>query len=189
MTVWQRRTGTFGISGPAFLIALTVGAQSGLAADPKPAPVVPQTPANETFGDWKKVCEVPPGSTAKVCFVFQKVNFAETDSMLLQAVAGFFRADLNDPILILTVPLGTFLPPGLELRVKGAAPLNSHFEVCMSVGCQASFKLDAARLSGLSHAKTAEVLVRDGAKKQVSIPLSLKGLPEGLDNLRTRSND
>ncbi len=136
------------------------------------------------FGDWKKVCETPPGATKKVCFIFQKVNFAETNAMLLQAVIGYFRADIADPMLILTVPLGTFLPPGIEVRIAGREPILDHFEVCMAIGCQATTRLDAKMLATLSAAAEAEVLVKDGAKKQVSIPLSLKGLAAGVASLK-----
>lgn len=144
----------------------------------------PTSTGVELFGDWKRVCEIPPGSKSRVCFIFQKVNFAETDTMLLQAVAGYFRADVPDPVLILTAPLGTFLPPGIEVRLKDGSALASHFEVCMAVGCQASLKLDPDRLRRLGDGASVEVVVRDGAKKQVSIPLSLKGLTAGLDSLK-----
>ncbi len=150
------------------------------------SPAVEAARGVEEFGDWKRVCETPPGGRESVCFVFQKVNFAETNAMLLQAVIGYFRADITDPVLILTVPLGTFLPPGIEVRIAGSAPIHDHFEVCMAIGCQATMRLDAKMIATLSGAAEAEILVKDGAKKQVSIPLSLKGLAKAVASLKPR---
>ena len=172
----------------AGLVWAAIGIWADAAGAAEPAPT--QQPAGvETYGDWKKICEAPPGSNERVCFVFQKVNFTETNSMLLQAVVGYFRSDLPDPVLILTAPLGTFLPPGLDVRVGTVEPMHTHFEVCMTIGCQASLRLDADKLALLSSHEQAEVVVRNGAKKQVSIPLSLKGLDKGVASLKTKPKD
>ena len=166
--------------------AIGIWADGAHAAEPVPAL---QPAGVEVYGDWKKICEAPPGSNERVCFVFQKVNFTETNSMLLQAVVGFFRSDLPDPVLILTAPLGTFLPPGLDVRVGSVEPMHTHFEVCMAIGCQASLRLDSDKLAILSSHEQAEIVVRNGAKKQVSIPLSLKGLDKGVASLKTKPKD
>jgi len=184
----------------ALFVFIAIWAGPAFAAPQSPEVVVPLTPAETpqppkdaapeglaVFGDWKKLCEPAPGKTTQLCFGFQKVSFSETKAQLLQAVVGYFRADRADPTLIVTVPLGAFLLPGLEIRIKGRKTIRSDIQYCFSNGCQAAIRLDEAKQDALRKAGEAEVVFLDAGHQRISVPLSLKGFTAVLDALKPRA--
>jgi invasion protein IalB len=183
------------IKACALVALLVLWGGPGLAAGAAPETVVPLEPLKEpvpseklaVFGDWKKLCEPSPDKTAQVCFGFQKVSFNETKAQLLQAVVGYFRADRTDPTLIVTIPLGAFLLPGLEIRTKTGKPIQSDFQYCFSNGCQAAIRLDAAKLDLLKKAGEAEVVFLDAGHQRITVPLSLTGFDAVLAALKPRA--
>jgi invasion protein IalB len=154
------------------------------AQGPEPPPGAPPPERLAVFGDWKKMCEPAPDRAAQICFGFQKVSFNETKAQLLQAVVGYFRADRVDPTLIVTIPLGAFLLPGLEIRMKGQKPIHSDIQYCFSNGCQAAIRLDPGKLNLLKKAADAEVVFLDAGHQRISVPLSLKGFSAVLAALK-----
>jgi invasion protein IalB len=158
------------------------------AEQPQTPPIVLPKEASPdsaaVFSDWKKRCEPAPDKSTEVCFGFQKVSFSETKAQLLQAVVGYFRTDRRDPTLIVTIPLGAFLLPGLEIRTKSKKPIHSDFQYCFSNGCQAAIRLNGPILDLLKNEDEAEVVFLDAGHQRISVPLSLKGFPAVLDALK-----
>lgn len=163
-------------------------APAGANPMPGPTTVVPKAKEDgadlRIFGDWKRLCETPSGAPAPVCYAFQKVNFAETNTQLLQVVVGYFRADVPDPLMIVTLPLGVFLPAGLEVMADGATAIADKYEVCLSDGCQAAIRLDETRAAALRRAKEADIVFLDAVRQKIVIPVSLKGFAAALDDLK-----
>jgi len=170
--------------------AIIGGAFAGAPPPPAaPAPTDMTKPGQtvegvQVFDDWKKMCELSPDKKVSVCFGFQKVTYDVTKAQLLQAVIGYFRADSADPTLIVTVPLGAYLLPGLEIRLAGKKPIKADFQYCFSNGCQAALRLDPARLDLLRGQAGAEVVFLDAGHQRLSVPLSLRGFGATLDALK-----
>ena len=174
-------------AGPVFAAPQSSEVVVPLSPAETPQPPTDGTPAGlAVFGDWKKLCEPAPDKTGEVCFGFQKVRFSETKAQLLQAVVGYFRADRADPTLILTVPLGAFLLPGLEIRIKGRKAIHAEIQYCFSNGCQAAIRLDAPKLEALRGAEEAEAVFLDAGHQRIAVPLSLKGFALVLEALKPK---
>jgi invasion protein IalB len=128
------------------------------------------------YGDWKLSC--PPRGAAKAeCALTQDILQSGTGmtAVHLQLVGGD-----DARRLLIVVPHGVLLKPGLGL-VIGNAPLRLlHYEACDTVGCLAYLPLDAATLDSFQDAETGriEVIWRDG--KEVGFPCSLRGLTKGM---------
>ena len=93
----------------AFALALAGSmfiAQAAIAEEAKP----------ETFGDWGYQCEKAPDGN-QFCYVFQNVTKKEGGQLVLGARVAF-RPEQTDPLLVVTVPLGTLLPPGAALDIS-----------------------------------------------------------------------
>jgi len=176
-----------GLAGPA------QGLGDAPAQDPALGPAAataPQAPKNAqvveglaVFQDWKKLCETAPDKKIRVCYGFQKVSHDVTKAQLLQVVVGYFRSGTADPTLIVTVPLGAYLLPGLEIRTA-KKPIKADFQYCFSNGCQAAIRLDSARLALLTGMTEAEVVFLDAGHQRLSVPLSLKGFSDVLKALK-----
>ena len=127
------------------------------------------------YGDWKLSC--PPRSVAKgECTLTQDVLLSGTGqtAVHLQLVRGETQR------LLIVVPHGVLLKPGMGV-VIGNAPLRLlRYETCDSVGCLAYLPLDTATLDAVRDADTGRIQVvwRDG--KEVGFPCSVRGLTRGM---------
>jgi invasion protein IalB len=132
------------------------------AAAPAPAPTPAPTPAAQT-------AQIPPCT-----LTIEVVN----QQGVLVALG------MNDPTsrLVVTVPHGIALEPGLGFSV-GGEPMRIHpFETCTQVGCIAHVPVDAETLQLMRDSTEGQITVqpRTGQQQQpVNIPFSLNGFAEG----------
>ena len=129
----------------------------------------------KTYGDWKLSC--PPRSAAAECALTQDIMQGGTGVTLvhLQLVRGD-----NARRLLMVVPHGVLLKPGLGV-VIGNAPLRVlQYQTCDGVGCLAYLPLDPPTLNALQEADAGRIVVvwRDG--KDVAFPYSLHGFAKGV---------
>lgn len=129
-----------------------------------------------TYGDWKLSCP-PRADAAAQCVLTQDVMQGGTGATLvhMQLVGA-----QNARRLLIVVPHGVLIKPGLGLAV-GNEPLRVlHYQTCDSVGCLAYLPLDASTLDSLHDAEAGRIIIvlRDG--KELAYPCSLRGFAKGL---------
>ena len=160
----------------AFLLALAgsmLVAQGAVAEEAKP----------ETFGDWGYQCEKAPDGN-EFCYVFQNVTKKEGGQLVLGARVAY-RPEQSDPLLVVTVPLGTLLPPGAALVLEGTEPVKLPFFLCAAEGCTSvATPVPAAMLDAMKKGESAVIRVAAPNKQVVGLPLSLKGFTKALGRLK-----
>ena len=152
------------------------------------APTQSLTPAAPTppgqFRDWSKGCEQVPGETSQRCYIFQTVTLNESDQPIIKAVIGHLTDNPKETVLVLTAPLGVYLPDGVELDAGKYLRRETHdYLTCDNKGCRAVIELTSARLKAFKQAPKVKITIKDGQHRAIEIPLSLRGLTAGLDAL------
>lgn len=137
-----------------------------------------------TFGDWAKQCESVPvnpeakdgkGKKEQVCFIYQTVSSKKTKETIMQVRIGF-PPKSNEPVMIVTLPLGVLLPPGAAFMVGSAKPVDMPFLACGREGCTTlGQKLDSNVLNAMRKGTDGSIRVALLNKKVLPIPVSLKG--------------
>jgi len=156
------------------LVAATLFAGSSLAQQTPVEPIA-------TFGDWAKACETGE-SGQQECFVFQNITTQDGSRGILHiTVIKIPQAD--NPVMVVTVPLGIFLPRGLAMSIDGAKPTRIQVQVCSTNGCQSQFKMPAAVLGSFKAGLKGTVQMFDPSGKEVKVPFSLKGFTKALASL------
>ena len=112
----------------------------------------------QRFKDWTVGCEEVPETTTKRCFIFQTVVNNETNQPVLQMLVGYLPED-SKPAVILTVPLGVALPPGMGMKVDGGELIRIPYDRCVPKGCIAGIPLDANLLGKFKRGNKAQVVV------------------------------
>ena len=150
--------------------------------------------AGQTFGDWSIACEKE--DKKDVCFLSQvltsqaenKDKKDSKDKPQIQRVAEFrigYFGGSKELRMIQILPFGTSLQAGTSIildKDKLIAP--GKFTTCQPFGCLAIADLTDV-IGTLADAKEATfvgIITVDG--KQMNIPLSTKGLKEGLEALK-----
>ncbi|MDX5360756.1 MAG: invasion associated locus B family protein [Alphaproteobacteria bacterium] len=166
-----------GLAAALALPAAPAAAQSS-ATPAQPAPPQPNITRTEDFRDWKLVCGTPPGnaSAPEQCHLLQSVVVSETKRRILQAEVG----DSQDGrILALTVPLGIYLPAGIEISIDGGEKMRIPVDVCQPNGCAGAVKLDNAMLNRMKNGSRAVITFKNVQLKPIDVPLSLLGFTAG----------
>ncbi len=119
-------------------------------------------------------CEDETGK-AESCVAFQNIVITESRQQLLTVVAGYLGPK-GEPWVVLTLPLGIFLPPGVVLKVDEGQQYDAPIKICTAKGCDAGIPLDDELLWLMKAGLVARVAFMDGtARNQITVPVSLAG--------------
>lgn len=162
-----------GLTPRAFIVVGERFEVAGVAETQQKAPTAGEE--GETFGTWKLSC---PGSDP--CRLAQSVVVGEKRELLLTARAY----KVPEPVLVVSLPQGIYLAPGLALQIGTGKSRRYPFETCMDDGCHSGLKLDGALLTELFASKNARLSFYDGAQKVVTVLLTLDGFKEGYDAMK-----
>lgn len=157
-------------------IALTVAAVL-FAAGPAHAQSAPVA----TFGAWTKTCETG-GSGRKECFVFLNIKTKDGSRGMLNLTV-IKVPQTTKPVMVVTVPLGIFLPRGLSMSIDGAKPSRIQIQICSTSGCQSQFEIPDAVLHAFKGGLKGTVTMYDPSGEEVKVPFSLRGFTKALASL------
>lgn len=149
---------------------LMAAPSAGFAETPKTAV------AEEAFADWRMTCL--PASLQPRCQMVQSVSLGEARPapFLLTITA---RSGQEASYGVITVPVGVYLAPGIEIVVDGGRPYKVLYELCDRQGCYAGFRLEEPLLSSFRSGASARFRVWTAKTRAVEFPVSLKGFTAG----------
>lgn len=161
----------------AFLLVLA----GSLSLSPVSAAEEPKIP---TYGDWGYKCDKSPDGTEELCYVFQNVTKKDTGQLVLGARIAY-RSGQADPLIVVTVPLGSLLPPGAALMIEGVEPIKMDFFLCANEGCTTvATALTPQMIEAMKKGVQATVRVAAPNKQVIGLPLSLNGFTKALASLK-----
>lgn len=138
----------------------------------------------QTYGDWGYKCDKGPDGTDELCYVFQNVTKKEGGQLVLGARIAY-RPGQPDPLIVVTAPLGSLLPPGAALMMDGVDPVKLTYFLCANEGCTTvATPLPAAMIEAMKKGEQAVVRVAAPNKQVIGLPLSLNGFTKALESLK-----
>ena len=137
----------------------------------------------EVFRDWKTTCESAPEGNQEICHISQVVKDPDGERDMAQVAVGYFP-NSEDPVAIVTLPLGVHLPRGLTLQVDRGEEIRVPIEVCNPGGCQAGVNLKSPLREAMLKGSTLKLTIYDPAGNTATLPVSLGGFTAGLGSLR-----
>ena len=137
----------------------------------------------QQFKDWVAACPEVEGAGEVRCFIFQNLAVRESNQPVLSIRIGYVRGS-EQPAALMTVPLGVFLPVGMEIRVDESEPTRIAYQVCNQGGCIAALPMDDARIAAFKAGQKANISFQDGRRQPVTVPVSLSGFTAGFASLR-----
>jgi len=157
--------------GPTlFALALLFAAPAGQAqeqvigADP-----APEAPANV----WATSCGSNTRGAPASCQLSQRAISSQTRRLLAGLTLRFPAG--GEANLLVTTPIGAWLPAGITIDVDGGAKQMLPFDVCDRDGCYASMPVSAEMLSAMQAGQKFNIAIQNTQKQVATIPLSLAG--------------
>jgi invasion protein IalB len=121
-----------------------------------------EAPQIERFADWEVVCSPPQSSSASVsappkvdCRAVQRLTVQDSDETVFAVTV--IRSNQEAVVAIVSIPLGGYIVPGIELSVDGKKPYKLLVETCNASGCHAGFRCRAASTRIFARASIASL--------------------------------
>ncbi len=136
----------------------------------------------DKFGDWVANC---PSAAGQPCNLMQIEQITGKDGKQVSVLkAAVFRLSpkTNDMVFFTYLPLGYTIAPGVDISIDGGKGIPMFAQRCSPRGCEIALKLEGTFLAQMKKGKQAKVEFVLGDKR-AAVPLSLKGLSEGLSKM------
>jgi invasion protein IalB len=133
---------------------------------------------------WVKLCEqVPtderqPPTTKRLCMVVQETR-AENGQMLASVQVRELEGER--PRLIIAVPIGMSLQPGIRVVLDQAQPQQMRYEVCMPNACFAQMEVQNEFITRMKRANALNIQVVNMNGRAISLAMDLRGFGASFD--------
>ena len=148
-----------------------------------------QAPAprnGEQFEDWTLRCGKANEQAPESCEMFQQHISKQTDKVVLHAAVGKLP-NSDQPGMLIVLPLGISLPPGVFIKVDEGEAQAVPVERCTPDGCRVELLLDTPFLNQLKAGTTLTVVFhvydQQGERERVGVPVSLLGFTAALNQV------
>lgn len=139
------------------------------------------------FDDWVVTCtpEDEKTKSPEVCLLSQQLNITQDDKQQPLALfqIGYFGKE-KELKMIQTLPLGLRLEAGTSIISSKKLIAPGKYTTCTQAGCQAVATITDADLKTLTSTQENSVAFMNLEGKQISWPISVKGLEKGLQYIK-----
>jgi invasion protein IalB len=113
----------------------------------------------------------------------QTVVLTGSGQLLASAVVRV-PADTRQPVMMIQVPVGLYLPAGLNLQVDDEKPQPLELQTCDLKGCYAGTPLPPEMLSAMKAGKRLTITFQNLAKENIVVPLTLANFAEAYQKIQ-----
>ena len=131
---------------------------------------------------WTIRCETPSPYRHNSCIMYQEILLKKDGLPVLQFSIGLAEPG-QDPIVLITLPLGIYLPTGVSLMIDEQEKVNFPIERCDPDGCHMLVTLTDNRINTLKNAEQLKVFFNDSESSPIVISLSLFGFKEAFSRI------
>jgi invasion protein IalB len=192
----------------AFAAALVLAVGAGFATGPamaaekdkKAAPAAPAAAAKpaaktetakadpkagaEEQSAWVKLCEKAPNITdpkqeLNVCLTHHERLDGASGRVLVSAAIREVDGQTQKALMVM-VPLGMALPPGVQVKIDEGEPIKLQFTLCHAAGCTAEAEATPAVIEQMKKGKQVVVAAINLAGKAIGFPVPLTGFDKAL---------
>ncbi len=179
-------------------LATPIAAQKPAQAAAQPPAAAAQPPADQPLSDqagqgprfnlqpgagWSSKCTSESRETAVECSIEQTVVVAGSGQFLASVVIRI-ATDTHQPVMMIQVPVGLYLPAGLTLQIDDEKPEPVALQTCDLKGCYAGMPVAAEMIAAMKAGKLFKITLQNMAKKNISVPLSLANFADAYQKIQ-----
>lgn len=172
-----------GLAALALAVGASFAAHPALAQDKKADAA--KGGAQQEQSAWVKLCEKAPNITnpkeeLNVCLTHHERLDGNSGRVLVSAAIREV-AGQDKKALMVMVPLGMALPPGVQVKVDENEPVKLEYTLCHAAGCTAEAEATPAVVDQMKKGKQVVVAAINLAGKAIGFPVPLTGFDKALD--------
>lgn len=134
--------------------------------------------ADDGGSPWRKLCLEDPASKKEVCITRQEARNEEGQAV---AAVSVRLTEGEKPRLLVEVPNGVLLPPGLGYQVDEGEVKQAIYVICTGVFCSAEAEVDEAFIDSLKAGSNLVVQMVNHTEQVVGIGFTLVGFTATFD--------
>jgi invasion protein IalB len=179
--------GLYIVAATAGLVAGAVFLSPGAIAQTTPAAPAGETAQTAPIGSWVKLCNTEEGTEVEICVISQELR----DSNTAQLIASVTVREIPDQpaVLIIAVPTGVLLPPGMRVQIDQAEAKPAEYAICFPNACIARMEIDEEFIHAMKAGGQLGIAVMGGDRQQVGFPVSLVGFTKAYDGEATEQSE
>jgi invasion protein IalB len=164
----------------ALLILLHCKATAATLLPVQPGPVASK--ANEAFDAsnlkmssspaWVSNCVSDARKSPLLCSM-QGTLVLKNSGQAVAFVIVRMQPDVHEPLMVVRVPGGVYLPAGLSISVGDGKPQSMPLQTCDQQGCFAEMQINSDLLAALKVGKQLSIICQDAAKNKIVFPITL----------------
>lgn len=171
-----------GIAARAGLLTMALALLAGFAVSPAMAQdkkAAAKPAANSDQSAWVKLCEKAPNLTdpkqeLNVCLTHHERLDGNTGMVLVSAAVREVEGQDKKALMVM-VPLGMALPPGVQVKVDEGEAVKLQFTLCHAAGCTAEGEATDKIIAEMNKGKQVVVAAINLAGKAIGFPVPLTG--------------
>jgi invasion protein IalB len=156
---------------------------SPFPGDPGADTFAPSNLKTSTTPGWLSKCVSESRKGTLVCSIEETIVLTSSGQALASVVVKT-QPDVNKVIMFLRVPVGLYLPAGLELQVDDNKPQQIPLQTCDLQGCFAETEISSGFLAALKSGKLLSISCQNSEKRKIVLPLALDGFVEAFQKIQ-----
>jgi len=132
---------------------------------------------------WISRCASDARQGALECAVEQSAVLTST-GQLVAAVAIRVPSNSRQPEMLIQVPVGLFLPSGVNVQIDESKPHPVVVQTCDLKGCYAATPVSAEMLTSLKAGKRLGITFQTNTKENITVPLTLGNFAEAFQKIQ-----
>jgi len=166
-------------SGPA---TATQAGQVCTAASGNTAQAAPTDGHAQPQSVWTSRCSSEGRKAALLCEIEQSLFITKT-GQLVASVNVKLPPETRQPVMMIQLPVGLFLPGGVNLQIDESKPQALVIQTCDLKGCYAATTVSPELLGAMKGGKRLLVTFQNLNKENVNLAFVLSGFAESFDKI------
>jgi invasion protein IalB len=148
-------------------------------------PNEPQPPAKAKPPNgqgWIARCVSNARKSPVECSIEETLVMANSGQLIASVVVRI-PPDSHDPLLTIRIPVGLYLPSGVNIQIDDGKPQPVPLQTCDLQGCFAEMPLSASVLAALKSGQRLSIIFQNLLKNNVVLPLPLDNFADALQKI------
>ncbi|MEL6317079.1 MAG: invasion associated locus B family protein [Pseudomonadota bacterium] len=146
------------------------------------APAAAQAQSDAAPVNWLVNCTNTGQDGALACQMTQTVVVRETGQRLLSIMIRKGETPTT-PAMMLTLPLGLYLPAGVKMSIDEAAAQDLVVQTCEASGCFAGMAITEDLLDAMRRGTKLDFVLQDLQRRSITVSSSLSGFTSAFEQI------
>lgn len=162
--------------------------KAAVSADAKPAAanlqVASAAPVQAAAAAaWSSRCASAARQSAPECVIEQTAVLNQT-GQIITAISVRLPSAAGEPVMIIQVSVGLFLPAGITLQVDERPPVQLTVQTCDLKGCYAGLQISQELLTVMKTGTKLAVTFQNVARQNMTVPMTLAQFAEAYQRIQ-----